>query len=89
MQVWKASKEYQELLREIEDYNNEFAIGGSNLEKFVESRRAQQAKAQYVLEVEVLVWLCLTTLGPFAQASFVALHPLLPPTSPLVHRSRV
>lgn len=43
---WKASDEYKALQREIEEYNNQHVIGGEHLERFKESRRAQQAKRQ-------------------------------------------
>lgn len=47
--MWKDSAEYRLLLREIDEYNAEFPIGGASLQKFQESRRAQQSKRQYVV----------------------------------------
>lgn len=43
---WKASPEYAALIAEIEEYNNEFTVGGKHAEKFLESRQAQQSKGQ-------------------------------------------
>ncbi|PLN79457.1 putative multidrug resistance ABC transporter [Aspergillus taichungensis] len=61
---WKASTERVQLLRGIEDYNAKFALGGEHLDKFKESRRAQQAKFQrvsspYTLSYAQQVKLCL------------------------------
>jgi hypothetical protein len=33
-------------MREIEEYDREFPIGGESLNQFIESRRAMQAKNQ-------------------------------------------
>lgn len=61
---WKASNEYKALIAEIEAYDKEFPIGGEALEKFKESRRAQQAKNQsvkspYTLSYGQQIKLCL------------------------------
>ncbi|PWY68618.1 ABC drug exporter AbcA [Aspergillus heteromorphus CBS 117.55] len=45
---WKASPQRAQLLRDIEQYNAKFALGGEFLSKFKQSRRAQQAKVQHV-----------------------------------------
>ncbi|PSN60936.1 putative multidrug resistance ABC transporter [Corynespora cassiicola Philippines] len=63
-QRWRDSPERAELLRQIEAYNQKFPIGGESLEKFQESRRAQQAKGQrikspYTLSYPQQVNLCL------------------------------
>lgn len=47
-QRWKESAERKQLLLDIEDYDRRYPIGGEHLEKFKESRRAQQAKHQRV-----------------------------------------
>ncbi|KAF2089509.1 ABC drug exporter AbcA [Saccharata proteae CBS 121410] len=43
---WKESAERKQLLVDIEEYDRKYAIGGEYLEKFKQSRRAQQAKHQ-------------------------------------------
>ncbi|KAJ9247238.1 hypothetical protein DTO207G8_8210 [Paecilomyces variotii] len=62
---WKASPERAQLLRDIEVYNAKFVLGGESLDKFKQSRRAQQAKVQrvsspytlsYVQQVELCLW---------------------------------
>jgi ATP-binding cassette subfamily G (WHITE) protein 2 (PDR) len=61
---WKASPERAELMVAIEAYNAKYALGGEYLEKFKQSRRAQQAKAQrvsspYTLSYTQQIKLCL------------------------------
>jgi hypothetical protein len=46
--AWKNSAAHAKLVREIEEYNQEFPLGGESLNKFIESRRAMQSKNQYV-----------------------------------------
>ncbi|KAF2734272.1 putative multidrug resistance ABC transporter [Polyplosphaeria fusca] len=63
-QRWKDSPERAQLLRDIETYNQRYPIGGEYLEKFKESRRAQQAKGQrvkspYTLAYSQQITLCL------------------------------
>ncbi|KAF2198452.1 putative multidrug resistance ABC transporter [Delitschia confertaspora ATCC 74209] len=63
-QRWKDSAERQQLLRDIEEYDRKYPIGGEQFEKFKESRRAQQAKHQraqspYTLSYAQQVNLCL------------------------------
>ena len=45
-QAWKNSAAYTKLMREIDEYDREYPIGGESLDRFVESRRAMQAKNQ-------------------------------------------
>ncbi|KAF2460409.1 putative multidrug resistance ABC transporter [Lineolata rhizophorae] len=45
---WKASEPRAQLMKEIEEYDRKYPIGGEYLEKFKQSRRAQQAKRQRV-----------------------------------------
>ncbi|KAF2791984.1 putative multidrug resistance ABC transporter [Melanomma pulvis-pyrius CBS 109.77] len=63
-QRWKASPERAQLMQDIQAYDQKYALGGEYLEKFKESRRAQQAKAQrvsspYTLSYTQQVKLCL------------------------------
>tara|TARA_R110002060_G_scaffold25245_1_gene34459 strand:+ start:490 stop:891 length:402 start_codon:yes stop_codon:yes gene_type:complete len=44
--VWKESPERAQLLREIDEYNREYPVGGEHLEKFQLSRKAEQSKRQ-------------------------------------------
>lgn len=62
--AWKESAHRQRLLEKIESFDKEYAVGGPQLEKFKESRRAQQAKHQrvgspYTLSYAQQVRLCL------------------------------
>ena len=45
--VWQHSEERGRLLREIEGFEQEFPLGGEQLDKFKHSRQATQAKRQY------------------------------------------
>ncbi|KAF2020714.1 hypothetical protein BU24DRAFT_7207 [Aaosphaeria arxii CBS 175.79] len=61
---WKESQERARLLQEIEVYEQKYPIGGEHLQKFKESRRAQQSKRQrikspYTLSYTQQVGLCL------------------------------
>ena len=47
-EVWRQSSERAALMQEIEQFNKDYPIGGESLEKFKDSRRAQQAKGQRV-----------------------------------------
>ncbi|KAB2577980.1 ZEB2-regulated ABC transporter 1 [Lasiodiplodia theobromae] len=42
--VWRASDEYHRLLQDLREYNTKYSFGGEYLERFVESKRAQQAR---------------------------------------------
>ncbi|OAX78545.1 hypothetical protein ACJ72_07147 [Emergomyces africanus] len=62
---WRASSHRTQLVQAIERYNEKFALGGEYLNKFKQSRRAQQAKAQrvsspytlsYVQQVNLCLW---------------------------------
>ncbi|KAI9708054.1 MAG: hypothetical protein M1820_004258 [Bogoriella megaspora] len=63
--AWKSSPEYERLIKEIEDYDNTYKIGGEYFEKFKQSRRMQQAKQQrwrspftlsYKQQVDLCLW---------------------------------
>jgi ABC-type multidrug transport system ATPase subunit len=62
--VWKASQERAALVKEVDEYNQRYTIGGEYLERFKESRKAQQSKHQrvkspYTLSYVGQVKLCL------------------------------
>lgn len=62
--VWKASQERAALVQEVDEYNQRYTIGGEYLERFKESRKAQQSKHQrvqspYTLSYVGQVKLCL------------------------------
>jgi ATP-binding cassette subfamily G (WHITE) protein 2 (PDR) len=44
--AWKNSDAHAKLMQEIKEYDEAHPIGGKSLDKFIESRRAQQAKNQ-------------------------------------------
>jgi ATP-binding cassette subfamily G (WHITE) protein 2 (PDR) len=61
---WKNSQERAQLMVQIEAYEQKYPVGGEQLQKFQESRRAQQAKHQrlkspYTLSYTQQVKLCL------------------------------
>jgi len=61
---WKNSPERAQLLKDIEIYNQENPIGGEQAQKFLDSRRAQQAKharrkSPYTLSYTQQIKLCL------------------------------
>ncbi|KAF1950929.1 putative multidrug resistance ABC transporter [Byssothecium circinans] len=63
-QRWKDSPERAQLLKEIDAYEQKYPVGGEHLQKFTESRRAQQAKGQrvtspYTLSYNQQIQLCL------------------------------
>lgn len=47
-QRWQDSAQRKALLKEIDEYDAKFPLGGQHLEQFKDSRRAQQAKRQRV-----------------------------------------
>ena len=47
--MWQKSEERARLLHEIEEFDCQYPIGGRSLEQFEHSRRASQARSQYVL----------------------------------------
>ncbi|KAL4909703.1 hypothetical protein BDW74DRAFT_143551 [Aspergillus multicolor] len=62
--AWKNSNAHARLMREIEEYNQEFPLGGESLNKFIESRKAMQSKNQrvkspYTMSVMEQVNLCM------------------------------
>ncbi|KAF2754023.1 putative multidrug resistance ABC transporter [Pseudovirgaria hyperparasitica] len=62
--AWKESPEREKLIAQIDEYDQKYTIGGEYLEKFKQSRRAQQAKQQrvkspYTLSYAQQVNLCL------------------------------
>ena len=62
--MWKNSSERKYLLQEIEDYNTKYPYEGEQYQKFVESRKASQAKHQrikspYTLSYGQQIRLCL------------------------------
>ena len=61
---WRESDERNTLLQEIDAYEREFPVGGAQLEKFKESRMAEQAnhtrwKSPYTISVPMQVRLCM------------------------------
>lgn len=63
-QRWKESEERKRLMIEIDEYDQKYSIGGEYLQRFQESRKAQQAKHQragspYTLSYSQQVQLCL------------------------------
>lgn len=62
--AWKNSPEYKKLMKEIEEYDQTYPLGGESLQKFIDSRRAMQAKNQrvrspYTLSVMQQINLCM------------------------------
>ena len=62
--AWKDSSVHAQLMRDIEEYEQKYTIGGEYLEKFKNARKAQQAKHQrikspYTLSYGQQVALCL------------------------------
>lgn len=63
-QRWRDSPDRAQLMRQIEEYNRKYPVGGEQLEKFKQSRKAQQAKGQrikspYTLSYSQQIQLCL------------------------------
>lgn len=44
--AWKNSKEYRQLKKDIDEYDQSFPLGGESLQKFIDSRRAMQSRGQ-------------------------------------------
>lgn len=44
--AWRGSVEHAQLMVDIEDYYDEFPVGGESVQTFEDSRRVQQAKRQ-------------------------------------------
>lgn len=61
---WCESEERKQLLQEIYAYEREFPVGGAQLEKFKESRKAEQAehtrwRSPYTISVPMQIRLCM------------------------------
>ncbi|OAX81322.1 hypothetical protein ACJ72_04341 [Emergomyces africanus] len=61
--AWKNSAAYAKLLQDIDEYETRYPIGGPSVDKFIESRKAQQSKSQrvkspYTLSVSQQIGLC-------------------------------
>ncbi|KAI2084684.1 Multidrug resistance protein [Ophidiomyces ophidiicola] len=61
---WRYSAERKTLITDIEEYNNEYPLGGAQLEKFQTSRRAEKSKASrksspYTLSFLQQIQLCM------------------------------
>jgi hypothetical protein len=50
---WRDSEDRARLLTDIEAFDRKFAVGAEPLEKFLESRKAEQAKHQYAIELSI------------------------------------
>ncbi|CAI7589433.1 hypothetical protein PCG10_001645 [Penicillium crustosum] len=59
---WKNSKQYQQLMLQIEAYEGKFSLGGEFLDEFKASRRAQQASSQRVKSPYTLSYIQQTSL---------------------------
>ena len=62
--AWKNSKEYRELIQEIEEYDQSYPFHGEALQKFIQGRKAMQDKNQrrkspYTMSVVQQVNLCM------------------------------
>ncbi|OJJ45647.1 hypothetical protein ASPZODRAFT_98405 [Penicilliopsis zonata CBS 506.65] len=62
--AWKRSDAYADLMREINEYEQTFPLGGASVDRFIESRRAMQATSQrvkspYTISVWQQVKLCM------------------------------
>ncbi|KAF2434531.1 hypothetical protein EJ08DRAFT_646484 [Tothia fuscella] len=62
---WKESPKRKTLMSEIDEYDQKYVVGGEYRDKFIESRRAQQAKHQrvkspytlsYVQQIKLCLW---------------------------------
>lgn len=45
--VWQKSEDQARLLQEVEEFDNQYPVGGPSLNEFKHSRKALQAKSQY------------------------------------------
>lgn len=62
--AWLESEDRAQLMREIEQFEKEYPVGGEQLEKFRESRKAEMAKGQrakspYTISVPMQIKLCM------------------------------
>ncbi|EOD52405.1 putative abc transporter cdr4 protein [Neofusicoccum parvum UCRNP2] len=69
--VWKASDEYHRLLQDLREYDKKYSFGGKYLDRFVASKKAQQAKLartkspytlSYGQQVRLCLWRCIKRL---------------------------
>ncbi|KAJ5627684.1 ABC multidrug transporter C [Penicillium lividum] len=63
--AWKNSKEYRSLIKEIEEYDESYPLGGEALQKFIAGRKAvqdknQRAKSPFTMSVVQQISLCVT-----------------------------
>jgi len=49
--VWQKSEDRAKLMREIDDFERQYPVGGPQLEKFRQSRKAVIARSQYVQKI--------------------------------------
>lgn len=80
--AWKDSPERAQLLRDIDQFDQEHPLGGEGLAKFKESRRLQQAKGQrvsspytlsYYQQVRLCLWRGFRRLAADPSLTFVQL----------------
>ncbi|KAL2823411.1 ABC-2 type transporter-domain-containing protein [Aspergillus cavernicola] len=62
--AWKNSAAHAQLMRDIEEYNQEFPLGGESVGRFIESRKAMQSRSQrvgspYTMSIYEQVSLCM------------------------------
>ncbi|KKK21251.1 hypothetical protein AOCH_004898 [Aspergillus ochraceoroseus] len=62
--AWKSSAAYAQLMRDLDEYHQEFPLGGESVGKFIESRKAMQAKnmrigSPYTVSLYEQVKLCM------------------------------
>ncbi|KAJ5753192.1 ABC multidrug transporter C [Penicillium odoratum] len=63
--AWKNSKEYRSLIKEIEEYDQSYPLGGEALQKFIAGRKAvqdknQRVKSPFTMSVVQQISLCVT-----------------------------
>jgi ATP-binding cassette, subfamily G (WHITE), member 2, PDR len=46
--VWQKSEDHARLMREIEEFERQYPVGGEQLQKFLDARRAVTSRGQYV-----------------------------------------
>ena len=46
--IWKESEDHAKLMREIEEFERQYPVGGEQLQKFLDARRAVTSRGQYV-----------------------------------------
>lgn len=77
---WRSSETYAQLMKDLDAYDKKYTIGGEYLEKFLKSRKAQQARGQrrkspytlsYSQQVRLCLWRGLTRLRADPTITFV------------------